>query len=87
MHCDIEPQSTDWMKAGDFESCVAGMSEVSASDPFAEPAAAAGPLGLSPAARSILDGLRDLYVQRMGAGERNWRLTDEGQRALMDKNS
>lgn len=64
MGCAVVERADAWTdpaRSGDFEACIAALSEVSPSDPFAEPAAPYP--GLSPEAGQALERMRDEYVK------------------------
>lgn len=76
MRCAVE-DSSEWMKAGDFEACIAGLAEVSPSDPFADPAVVSKPEderfdGLGEDAAKILKWLCAEYVKAGFPNHKVW---------------
>lgn len=92
MGCAVSERADAWTdpaRSGDFEACIAGLAEVSPSDPFAEPAVAAEPEderfdGLGEEAAKILKWLCAEYIKAGFPPHKTWNFspTDDEQLAI-----
>lgn len=90
MGCAVNERADAWTdpaRSGDFESCIAGLSEVSPSDPFAEPAVVSEPDdegfdGLGEEAARILKWLCAEYIKAGFPPHKTWNFSPSNDEQL-----